>query len=341
MPRPVSQGDGVLAEWNPWLAELSDDEGPGQKGSGALVAAPDEAGALVQAVKTNASTDWAAFNSKQKSKALKWFGSSPGDRLIVIVVSLCVGIQFVRACEHLAADCWQHAALAKGGVFTARVLEAAGGSLAAVVAEVLQKVSDPRRWSALRPLGRTVGNSALAFSMVFATECALDQLALRSLSGLPWLLFALISLSDEVIRKIKDTPQCLWDECSKQCFDRFPTEAHWRSGTCRAILMSMAIFLRFEICRIECRHSYLRKFALATHTWRPLLAEISAKYLMLRARLLEHWLKLSTDSEKVKQTKKRGVRRKGKYAAKRSSGGGSQTACFFPLASWQALQELG
>ena len=49
---------------------------------------------------------------------------------------------------------------------------------------------------------------------------------------------------------------------------------------------------------------------------------------MLRARLLEHWLKLSTDSEKVKQTKKRGVRRKGKYAGKRSSGGGSQRAFF-------------
>ena len=46
MPRPVSHGDGVEAEWNPWLAELSDDEGPGQKRSGALVAAPDEAGAL-------------------------------------------------------------------------------------------------------------------------------------------------------------------------------------------------------------------------------------------------------------------------------------------------------
>ena len=143
------------------------------------------------------------------------------------------------------------------------------GIFTRVVTDAQARLFEPVSWGALRPLGRTVSNSCLAFACIRYTVCALYQLILRQLSGYPWKLFLLITMpSNALADEILNAPKCMLDEFTRLFLRRFCSRAALLSNKCRAILIALAVFLRYEICRIECRHSYLRKFAFGTATWK-------------------------------------------------------------------------
>ena len=85
------------------------------------------------------------------------------------------------------------------------------------------------------------------------------------------------------------TPECLRCEFMKAFLKTFPDETALLSPRCRAILIALAALARFDICRIECRHNVLRKFAqLANTGWSPELQELSAKFMCSRGSKLQH-----------------------------------------------------
>ena len=135
----------------------------------------------------------------------------------------------------------------------------------------------------------------------------------------------LINGDAALAQELLDTPQCLLDEFTKAFLRRFSTTALLLSRKCTAFLVSLGVFIRFEICRIECRHAYLRKFAFSSLTRKPTLEDISARYLLLRSRLLEHFLETAaprTASSSAAGEFRR--RKKGKRKGDRTGGGGAQ-----------------
>ena len=230
--------------------------------------------------KENQPVDWALFNKKQKSKSIAWLENRPIDRLLVLTVCLSLGVHFLRVVEHVASDRWKIKAFAdecSTGVYNARVLAASSGIFTRVVTDAQARLFEPESWGALRPLGRTVSNSCLAFARTGCTVCALYQLILRHLPGFPWKLFLLITMPSHALAdEILNAPKCMLDEFTRLFLRRFCSRAALLSNKCRAILLALAVFLRYLICRIECRHSYLRKFVFASASWKPTLELISS-----------------------------------------------------------------
>ena len=127
--------------------------------------------------------------------------------------------------EHLASDRWQINAwsrCASSGHYTCRVLAAYKGTLKHVVASTLLRLLDPCSWLPVTLLGRSVSNACLAFAVLYATECALEQLMLRQLRGYPWKLFRLITADrDAEVEHLMNTAWCLLDEFTKAFFAAF------------------------------------------------------------------------------------------------------------------------
>ena len=67
----------------------------------------------------------------------------------------------------------------------------------------------------------------------------------------------------------------------------------------------MAVFVRYEICRIECRHNLIRKAVLANATVAPVLELVSSKHMLGRYRLLEHKLSCGKLMQKKRKMRKK------------------------------------
>ena len=78
------------------------------------------------------------------------------------------------------------------------------------------------------------------------------------------------------------------DEFARQFFRHFPTAAVLISSDAIAILVTMSNLIRMEICRIECRHAMLRRVAFMNPSGqKAVFEELSARFVLMRARLLE------------------------------------------------------
>ena len=120
---------------------------------------------------------------------------------------------------------------------------------------MLAKLETSVAWSALRESGRTGGVASLAFSLVYTQAFALEQLMLSAMLLSPFLLFGLVAdPSREHASKLLSTPVCLMCVFMKAFLAVFHTEDLLLGFRCRAIVL-----VRYDICRIECRHNVLRK----------------------------------------------------------------------------------
>ena len=201
-----------------------------------------------------------------------------------------LSIMFLRTVEHVASDKFQFEAWQRtgSGEYTARVLTLWKGLLERCVGDVMRRMHIGSTWQAVPPVMWVAGLASRALSIVYTTRCAIEQLALVSLRCFPFALWQLIEdRSIATAQVLLNEPQCTWCEFTKQFFARFNTAARLCSDEARALLVAMAIFVRVEITRIECRHAQLRKMVMASATWKPLLEEISAKFVMLRSRVLQ------------------------------------------------------
>ena len=141
---------------------------------------------------------------------------------------LSVGIAFLRVVEHVASDKFMLRCAAEAGdsgKYVCRMLAAHGGALRNAMAQEVRKLMDPCSWLVLRAMGCTVAMSCKAFSIMYATECALQQLVLNQVGGFPWILFNLVVPSDGLIDQILNTPKCMLDAFSKLFLKRFGSPA--------------------------------------------------------------------------------------------------------------------
>ena len=126
-------------------------------------------------------------------------------------------------------------------------------------------------------------------------------------------------------------PECLLDEFSRLFLQDFNTGELLQSARCKALLIAMGIFVRFEITRIECRHAHLLRFVVCNATWKICVTELSARYLLLRSKLVQSILRPRTSKvakPRTANTRPGGtnVKRKGKQQGKPTGGGGAQRA---------------
>lgn len=273
----------VVSTW-----AVSDDEEEDITAQMVVVANTNAAGAASEQDPTKV---WTQFKQNQKAKALRFVSSRPVDRLMVILISMELSVSFLRTVEHLGSDKFQFRAwqATSTGQYTSRVLHVWQGCLERVVEDVMSRLLLPSTWACVRPGARRAGLASLSFSMVYVVRCALEQLALVTTRGLPFALWELtVRPSLQLAQQLLEEPDCMRDEFSRQFFARFNTPAKVCSAEACAFLTAMAMFVCLDICRIECRHGMLRKFINLSTTWKPLLQEISAKFVMMRSRCLEH-----------------------------------------------------
>ena len=163
---------------------------------------------------SNPNTAWVTFNKQQKAKARAWLSTEPRDHRIVILLSLALGVTFLRVVEHLASERWQISTLnacMQAGAYNCRALAVWEGVLQLSVTKSLASACNRMYWRCLRPLGQTIGNACRSFSILFTTYCALEQLCLFLTRAFPLRSFSLIR-DPSVASLILNTPRCLLDE---------------------------------------------------------------------------------------------------------------------------------
>ena len=310
-----------------WALSASEDE--------AAAGLPEDlpaAAAIVLASETTANP-WVVLNDKNKTKAHAWFMSGPRDRLVAMRIAMSFSVTLLRVVEHIASERWQTKqmkGLLETGKFVCR-MQAVLQLQTCADSDVRDLLTSSSKWSAIRPAARTLGLACLCFMMVTSTACAAEHLCLSLLRVVPFLLWQLLdNMSEEFAQSLLDLPLCMVDEFSRLFLRKFNTVRALLGKRCRSCLIVMGILLRWEICRIECRHALARKWCLA-HGFGIDLKQLSARALLQRHAVLgtfwnpeQAWTCPALPGTSRKKV--RGVCRKGKRKGQRAGGGGAHRA---------------
>ena len=242
------------------------------------------------------STFWAAFNYNAKTRAEK----------IANEIDLCfyaflwlIGLQpvmdLMQHCLWLASERFDDEQLFQaslGRPRTFRVLEAARGqvTLAYLIAMHILLTVDGV-WKSLMDKYRTVRHRSqvwasltrnlgcIWFGVTFAYMCYPYRL---------WLLIDPLLNVAETARKLFHDRRCSWCAFTHKFRACFPTEASLRGSKCLAVLRLLAALLRLDTSRIECRHASIRRqLRQKGATWLAAFEEVSASFILMRARILE------------------------------------------------------
>ena len=178
-------------------------------------------------------------------------------------------------------------------------------------------------------------------------HCAADQLCFVFVRGALFMVFSLIATPTIAnAERILGIAVCRRDAWTKLFLQRFPDPISLISGDARACLIAMAVLLRWEITRQECRHRQLRRLCRANETWLLLLHQISAQFLLLRHRVLERVLRPKPKPTPVQQSRrcKDGKKRKrkgktGKHEGHATGGGGGQRAFISVVFDWLQIHK--
>ena len=129
------------------------------------------------------------------------------------------------------------------------------------------------------------------------------QGAFRGNLAIVGLAFCANLYGDEGIAKVLAIPECMWDKFAKKFFARFGHTAEaMKSRLVQSYLSALAWMLFLDTCRIECRHSALRRLimvrSISSRAARWTAA--SAKFMLLRQRIIErgHWWRDRAPSQK-------------------------------------------
>jgi hypothetical protein len=168
----------------------------------------------------------------------------------------------------------------------------------------------------------------LAWSMLGIAACGVHQLIERHLTGYPIkIFFLLITPTLAFATELIQDPNCLKDVWSRRWLLHWKTAEGLISQHCLAILLAIALMLRVDIFRIECRHSMIRRLHRCKgETHLPDLQQVSAEWLLARQRRLERFWLPQGDKEKRTETAAAPAqrrRRRGRWKGKRTGGGGA------------------
>jgi len=273
---------------------------------------------------------WAAFNRDMKVKCERFFASSPQDRLMVMRIAMAPSVRFLRLVEHIASERWQVKAWSgtSSTKSTSRMQVAADGVFDDFLQESFRKLyRSEYSWAGVRPAGRTLGNAGIALAMLSSLHCALEQLVCCICRGIMFGLFC--DLDPARVDFLLSSPYCLRGEFANRVLRHFDTPEKLGSKDFRAAMIGAALLLRWEICRIECRHALCRKWCRGHHTIGLALQELSSRFVLTRHRRLQaffphldlSWV-LGRGNKKKRNKRQRCCRRKKRKCLKGKKGGG-------------------
>ena len=312
-------------------------------------------------------TDWAAYNRKQKNASLRFAKANPRSVLTISCIVLQPMVHLQRTVEFVDSDAWQRDELfgASHGTPCRTRVEIAATSVHTSVffREVQQLLGPDPRWL-LMPAGeQTIESMNTALSMLLIGMCGVEQLMHRWGLGYPCRLFRLIrepELAGDILR------DCEFRLCpfSRKFLSKFPTVPALCSMEARMELFAAAVLLRTSICRIECRHALVRRHIhRRVHSHWESFQEASTAFVLARQRILEKrhlaahlgqpnnplpplpWsveddhgepppLPVEDQEQQHIQTiPKPRLRRKGRFAGRRTGGGGLRRAALSQLLS--------
>ena len=270
----------------------------------------------------------AELNKQNRGSARHFAKSKPTNALVVTLVTFRLCSAFLNRIEKVADTGWdikQMQTYATGGASANRMTLASSGYYEeAAYKDAEELFSDPLRWTALPASGRTFHMAGLGFVMLSAGLCAMAQLAFSQFRGYPYLLWLLLANPTLAFaKKILDDRACGKDPWTRAFLGYFNTPEKLL-GDGRAILLSLAQVLRYDIARIECRNAAIKKMRrMLASSYAADFAELSADFMMMRTRIIEDFLNRlvakgtkaagTTAQAQAKAKARRMVRRFGKY----------------------------
>jgi hypothetical protein len=102
---------------------------------------------------------------------------------------------------------------------------------------------------------------------------------------------------DDVAALIFSDPPCSWDTFTTHFRKLFPSEEDLKSIQCLSTLLAIAVMIRLDTSRVECKHAWVRRLLLLKgQSWIPEFGAASADYLIAQSTKLE---KKSEDKQAV------------------------------------------
>jgi hypothetical protein len=210
---------------------------------------------------------WSAFNEKQRGDALR-MSRSPSTPASAALWHKCIqpSIRLMNTLLRYGSEMWGECEtqdVALGLHRTYRVLDAACGKLTTGSDKLLQSlISESSSWDFLPESLQTNRIRSIAFAMLARTAAGIHHQVSNEFAGYPYRLWLVIDPStplDRAVEAILGDKECVWDEFTVQFRSRFKTADDLKSKTCRDLLIFLALLLRLDTVRIECRHAWLRR----------------------------------------------------------------------------------
>ena len=228
-------------------------------------------------------------------KASRFVSSHPEHRLLIALVTMRVAVRILHHQESISSELFDQKTWEKGlkGEYTSRMWEASSGHSKGIALDMATRIlfgdgGADVDWAALAPAGKTWGHAGLAFCMMSASLCSLEQLLWKPWRGFPyrlWLLCAEPRL--EVARVLWDTRPCLLDRFSADFMSKFHSAEEFLAKGYPHLVATGAL-LRHDIARLECRHAHVRRIArVKAQTYSAEVQRVSAEFFMSQQRILE------------------------------------------------------
>jgi hypothetical protein len=138
--------------------------------------------------------------------------------------------------------------------------EACSGRLHEKLNEDVYVVLDSAKpWLPLHPDAHSQFHQSLALAMAVRGSCGVEQLSASE--GYPWKLWLLLQDAKYASIILRD-PHCTEDLFGLEFVQMFPDEQQLTSSECRVLLIALAIAVRYENARLECRFASIRRLML-------------------------------------------------------------------------------
>lgn len=262
--------------------------------------------------------DWAAFNEKQRCKVQDFAKRLQPARLVIANELTRSMLELFSHALSISSDSWlvdrfvENMQADRDETVLTRIVAAhRGAHLDQFFQDVECLLNEQRHaWKALLlPHELTAGNASLAFCLHSRASAGLVQLLRERCKGFPFKLFTLIEGAAEA-HGIANTPRCLLDDFSTAVIDKF--RGQLTGATCRATLLTVALLADIDIASVECRHAAIRRSLQKHQTWIASAADVSADFVLCRARV----------QERGSRPEEKGTQKQGKKQNPQQRGGG-------------------
>ena len=240
------------------------------------------------------SSFWSDFNARQRGNTKTFVTQQPRSNLVILLATMKPQVDFMQHLLYLSSDKWereQEALEMSGQPRHYRVELAATGRLCDRFWEKLSSIWGAHDiWCLLEEADRNRRNASISFSLLARAGGGVFFHFAHRHRGYPWKLWQLLTLQGPDKKAlahmiINVDPDCLKCHFTLRFLRQFPTVEALMSASCHLVLRVLAVLLRIDISRIECRHAWIRRFSqIRAQTHSADVAQLSSDFLLMRAR---------------------------------------------------------